>query len=277
MTAPEHGDDVTATPTRDAGAGLKAEIESQIFTGTWPPGFRLPGERALAAQYGVSRAVVREVLQTIAAQGNLDISPARGAYVRRPDGSVLAGALTQVMHSHRATVRDVGSARALLEREVAGLAAAKRGGGLEAELAKLAHRIDTGQDRVDQAVADLRFHALMCRAAGNPVLTAMYRAIAPYVLFMTLRRNREHEPGGALHTQIIDAVRAGDVAAAQALSTAHLDVTERFFGDDFDRPVTQVAAENLERIANPLRTLDDVERLAFAALDNLLTDSEKEK
>lgn len=264
-------------PSGEAGASLKAALESRITSGEWPAGHRLPGERTLATQYGVSRAVVREVLQTLAGQGQVRISPARGAFVSRPDGSALSGMLSHVLRSHGATVRDVVQARELLEAEVTVRAAANRGGGLVDRLAEIAETIDTGEDRLGQAIEDLKFHSLLCLAAGNPVLTAMHRAIAPYVLLMTLRREREHVSGGAMHTQLVDVIRAGDVEAARGLSTAHLDVTEQYFGTDFDRPVEEVAAENLRRISAGLWSLEDVERRAFAELDALLSETEKEQ
>ncbi len=264
-------------PSGEAGASLKAALESRIVAGEWPAGYRLPGERTLAAQYGVSRAVVREVLQTLAAQGHVQISPARGAFVRRPDGSVLSGVLAHVLRSHGATVRNVVQARALLETEVTVLAAANRGGGQIDRLAEIAETIDSGEDRLGQAIEDLKFHSLLCLAGGNPVLTAMHRAIAPYVLLMTLRREREHVSGGAMHTQLVEVIRQGDVEAARRLSAAHLDVTEQYFGADFDRPVEEVAAENLRRISAGLWSLEDVEKRAFAELDALLSETEKEQ
>lgn len=268
---------VGSIPTGEAGAALKTAIESRIVSGEWPIGHRLPGERPLAAEYGVSRAVVREVLQTLAAQGRIQISPARGAFVRHPDGSTLSGALSRLLHSHGVTVRDVVEARELLETEVTVRAAANRGGGLVDRLARIAEVIDSGDDRLSQAIGDLKFHSLLCLAAGNPVLTAMHRAIAPYVLLMTLRRERKHVAGGAMHTQLVDVIRAGDVTAARALSTAHLDVTEQYFGADFDRLVEEVAAENLQQISLGMWSLEDVERRAFSELDALVSETEKER
>lgn len=263
-------------PTGEAGAALKADIEARINAGEWPAGHRLPSERVLGSQYGVSRPVVREVLRSLSVQGTVQISPARGAFVRRPDGTALSGALSRMLRTHGATVRDVVEARVLLETETTLRAAANRGGGLVDHLAEIAEVLDSGEDRLAQAIADLKFHSLLCLAAGNPVLTAMHRAIAPYVLFMTLRRERTHEPTGARHTQIVDAVRSGDVDAARELSGAHLGATELYFGRDFDRPVEEVAAENLRRISAGLWTLEDVERRAFTELDELVAKTEKE-
>ncbi len=264
-------------PLGEAGAALKIEIEARITAGDWPAGFRLPGERGLATQFGVSRAVVREVLQTLAAQGRVQISPARGAFVRRPDGSALSGVLSLVLSTQGATVRDVAEARSLLETEITVRAAANRGGGVIEWLAVIAKDVDSGEDRVSQAIGDLKFHSLLCSAAGNPALTAMHRAIAPYVLLMTLRREREHASAGAMHSQLVEVIRAGNVAEARTLCEAHLQVTQQHFGTDFDRPVEEVAAENLQRISSGLWSLEDVERRAFMELDTLFNETEREQ
>ncbi|UNX53235.1 FCD domain-containing protein [Georgenia sp. TF02-10] len=259
----------------DAGTRLKHELERRIASQEWPVGYRLPGERSLATEFAVSRPVVREVLQRLAAQGLLEISPARGAFVTRPDGSALSSALEQMMSSHGATVRDVFQARVLLETEVAARAAERRGGQVLDRLAELAVAVDRGEDRLAQAIADLEFHSLLCVAADNPVLTAMHRAIASYVLLMMLRGERKAEAGGALHTQIVDAIRDGDAEEVRQLMAAHLDSTKVFFRSDFDRPVDDVAAENLARISGGFWTLEDVARRAFNELDALMTETER--
>jgi len=264
------------TPSEDAGTILKRDLEARINSGDWPPGFKLPGERALAAQFNVSRAAVREVLQTLAVQGYLQISPARGAFVRRPDGRVLSGALSQLLRNHGATVRDVVEARDLLETEITGRAAGNCGGDVIEHLADLAELVDSGSDRLEQAITDLKFHSLLCVGVGNPVLTAMHRSIAPYVLFMTLRRDRTHEPTGAMHSQIVEAIRAGNAEKSRTLSRAHLDATKLYFGDDFDRPVEEVAAENLRRISGGFWTLEDVVQQAFTELDAVLPTTDKD-
>ena len=260
----------------DASSVVKRELERRIGD-VWPVGTKLPGERTLAAEFGVSRAVVREVLQSLAAQGLIHISPARGAFVKRPDGSALSTALSQIVSAHNATVRDVFEARVLLETEVAVRAARNRGGTVVPRLRSLAATVDDSPDRLGQAIADMEFHALLCAAARNPVLTAMHRAITPYALLMMLRRERDHPVGGATHAQITEAVAAGDVEETRRLVIAHLDSTQIFFGSDFDRPVDEVAAENLARISGGFWTLEDVVRRAFAALDALADEIDKEQ
>ncbi|NEK56097.1 GntR family transcriptional regulator, partial [Rhizobium leguminosarum] len=62
-----------ATGTRERGRveGVMRQMETSLLDGTWPPGSRLPAERALAEQYDVSRNTVREAIQRLAARGLL--------------------------------------------------------------------------------------------------------------------------------------------------------------------------------------------------------------
>jgi GntR family transcriptional regulator len=67
-------------------AEISAEIEQAIASGVLAPGDRLPPERSLAAEHGVSRMTVRQALQTLEARGLLRraIGRSGGSFVARP-------------------------------------------------------------------------------------------------------------------------------------------------------------------------------------------------
>ena len=67
-------------------AQISAEIETAIARGELVPGDRLPAERRLAAQYGVSRMTVRQALQTLESRGLLRRAIGRngGSFVAEP-------------------------------------------------------------------------------------------------------------------------------------------------------------------------------------------------
>lgn len=254
----------------ETGALLRETIQSRIRSGEWSEGTKLPGERALAAQFGVSRAVVREVLHSLAAQGTLQISPARGAFVARPDGRLLTRTFSSVIHTQGATVRDVAEARMGLEGEMASRAAARPRARIIEVMRAVAERTDRLDDKISQAIEDLKFHSLVGVVADNPVLVAMHRSIAPWVLLMNLRSVRVHEERSVQHVDITEAIAAGDSERARVLSVNHLLLVEEHFGDDYDRPVEAVAAENLRRISSGLVSLESVEQAAFGELEELM-------
>src|SRR5262245_56494738 len=79
------------------------QLEARIHAGQLRPGDRLPPERDLATQLGVSRTVVREAVAALTAKSLLEAAPRGGAIVRIPT----AEAVTQTM---RLYLRGVGEA-----------------------------------------------------------------------------------------------------------------------------------------------------------------------
>lgn len=81
-------------------------LDSAIAAGELAPGHRLPGERELAGQLGVSRMTLRHALADLAAQGVLVRAPGRGggAFVAEPhvdlDLTELAGLTEQLHRTH---------------------------------------------------------------------------------------------------------------------------------------------------------------------------------
>jgi GntR family transcriptional regulator len=73
---------------RDTGVPAWAQIEDElaqrIETGRLGFGERLPPERELSATLGVSRSVVRQALQALAARGLIERGVGRGTFVSRP-------------------------------------------------------------------------------------------------------------------------------------------------------------------------------------------------
>ncbi len=65
-------------------------VQQQIFSGELRPGDRLPPERQLVQQFGISRTAVREALRSLAAKGLVESQVGRGTFVRRPTPDQLA-------------------------------------------------------------------------------------------------------------------------------------------------------------------------------------------
>lgn len=76
------GENVTKDETLDR--RIQEEIEGRIVSGDWPPGYRIPFEVDLAAQYGCSRMTVNKVLTRLASAGLLERRRRSGTVVTRP-------------------------------------------------------------------------------------------------------------------------------------------------------------------------------------------------
>ena len=66
---------------------ILTEIEQNILSGRWPPGYRIPSEMELTAHYGCSRMTVNKVLTQLAQAGLLERKRKAGSFVTRPHTS----------------------------------------------------------------------------------------------------------------------------------------------------------------------------------------------
>jgi GntR family transcriptional repressor for pyruvate dehydrogenase complex len=161
-------------------------LEELILSGRVPIGEKLPSERALALQLGVSRPVVHEGLVELAARGLVSLKPRVGAQVNdyRRQGSL---ALLNSLTSYRRGALDPAlldgllGLRRLLESETARLAARHRSDddlrGLEEALAREA-RVDE-RDVRSLVDVDFDFHHRIALASGNPIYPMFIKSFEP--------------------------------------------------------------------------------------------------
>src|SRR6266853_4684949 len=99
----------------DSADAVVAHVRQLIDRGALGPGARLPPERDLALQVGVSRPTVRAGLRTLAALGVVRSRRGSGTYI--PDGPPTLGveALSFLAALHKFTVDDVYEVRRMLE------------------------------------------------------------------------------------------------------------------------------------------------------------------
>ncbi|MFB7327721.1 MULTISPECIES: FadR/GntR family transcriptional regulator [unclassified Streptomyces] len=207
-----------------------AALRSQITTGEWPVGSRIPTEPELVEQLGVARNTVREAVRALAHNGLLDIRQGSGTYV------VATSELAGVMHRRfaEADPRHIAELRSALESAAAGLAAERRTEKdlkqLHAQFLRREQAWESG-DTEAFVTADATFHLAVVAASHNDVMTATYADLGE-VLRDWLRADvgAELTPDTYMdHTRLLDAIRAGDAetAAAEAASYALLCRTGR--------------------------------------------------
>jgi len=205
---------------------VKERLLKGILEGTYPPGSRIV-ETRVARELGTSQAPVREALRDLEALGVVEISPFRGARVRRPS-------LDELLEAY--------VIRAELEALAARLAVPGLGAddhaGLGALLDEMNRCAATG-DTIGEAAADASFHAFLVDRAGNGTLRRVWGQLEPYsrtYINMAV-------PGGdpmlmaELHRPILDAVRTGDGARAEAAIRQHFVTARRSLADRWvERP-----------------------------------------
>ena len=212
----------------DSAAAVVAHIRQLIDRGALGPGARLPPERDLARQVGVSRPTVRAGLRTLGALGVVRSRRGSGTYI--PDGPPTLGAeaLSFLAALHKFTVDDVYEARRILEVGAAGLAAERATPDQLATLAdEVAGLFASLDDRQVFLVHDINFHRGIAAASGNPIVASLVEMVA--ALFYEQRRttaeravDRNLRDAADAHRHIYQAVRARDGERARRLMSEHL-------------------------------------------------------
>lgn len=216
---------------------IAGRIERMIEGGELGGGARLPAERSLARQFGVSRICVRQAIQALSAKNILESRRGDGTYVRDPDPAVAASSFASVIAAQKEAVKDILEFRLLMEPQIAWLAA-KNISGDEIDRLKIIvcdqeRKNLAGQD--DQAL-DAAFHMQLAQSCGNRVIRKIMDTIHDILNesrseLLQSRARRKASING--HLRIIDSLEAGDPDSAFEAMREHLQEVERtIFGTD---------------------------------------------
>jgi GntR family transcriptional regulator, transcriptional repressor for pyruvate dehydrogenase complex len=211
-----------------ASTSIADQIRQAIVTGKLDQGERLPPERELAEQFGVSRVTVRDALRALEAMGLIEVRVGArgGAFVTVPTGSIVGQTMSDMMMMSAVTPEDIVEARLVVELGTVTLACARATDEDLAALNDLAERSQTalaGKTYTRELSWD--FHALVAKAAHNGAiegLTSSFRSS----LSMHPIRTREGAKAYALtveeHATILEAIVARDGSTARREMSKHL-------------------------------------------------------
>ena len=219
-------------------------ILDRILTSGFRPGDRLPSERELGEQFGVSRTVIREATRSLAARGIIDVRAGVGLCVAAVDASAVSSTMRLFMHgSEDLTYEEVHEVRRLIEIDAAGLAAERA---TDEDLQKLKACMDrmanAGDDAEVWALSDVEFHRTICRLTHNPLYVIMLDSLGD--ILVEIRRATVYIPRRlpkllVVHQNIYDAIAAHDAAAARRAMRLHLQELERTW-KKLARPVGRI-------------------------------------
>ncbi len=210
----------TAAPVSD---DVVRHLERLIATGALAPGARMPPERALAAELGISRSALREALTRMQADGLVERR--QGSGTRIAASADASAALVQDIAAHADDVAHSTELRALIEPGIAGLAARRATAAHLVELRATLAEADGERDALRSMRLDIAFHAGVARASGNPLLESLTRLTAAWTVE---ERVHSHLDGTGRrvsrqgHERILAAIEHGDAEAAEAAMAEHL-------------------------------------------------------
>ena len=191
---------------------VKDRILEGILNGHYPPDSRII-ETRVARELGTSQAPVREALRGLEALGVVEITPFRGARVRRPSRREIVEA-----YAVRTALESLGSRMAVPRMTDADLAE------LGGHLAQMRAAARDG-DGHGVAEADARFHARIIELADNSTLEKVWRSLEPFSrTYLTLvGPGADARWTADLHLSIVGALQERDAEAVVAALRGHFD------------------------------------------------------
>ncbi len=203
------------------------QLQQEILSGQVRPGTRLPTERELASQFGVSRASIREALSVLQSRGLVESRQGDGTIVSSSANVDLVGSLAAQLARSRSAIMNPLEVRYMFEPQTAYLAAERAG---DAEIAAMAERVQA-QERVVAAGGtgideDTAFHFAIARASHNDLVMTIIGYINSALRETrewSLRARSGAERSIRHHHNILNAIAAHDAQAAQAAMAAHVE------------------------------------------------------
>lgn len=207
------------------------EIQRLIIEGRLAPGQRLPPERGLADQLGVSRTVVREGVHILVTKGLLESRQGIGTSVRNLTNQQITEPLSLLLQSKGISLENLHEVRAILEGEIAFLASRRIVQADIRELEALVERMATTQGSKEGfADADAGFHQLLARSTRNPLLAVLLDSIRDLMQEVRLSVSNHPELRAqslADHRQIMERIAAGDAEGARDAMLRHVENARR--------------------------------------------------
>ncbi|HNX48594.1 MAG TPA: FadR/GntR family transcriptional regulator [Thermoanaerobaculaceae bacterium] len=220
-TASDHSTSSTA------GGRVVELVLKLIEDGRLKPGDRLPPERQLAAQVGLSRSSLRAGLRSLQAMGVMHARQGSGTYIVAGPPRLGEGPLRFLAALHGFTRDEMFEARMVLEVGACGLAASKATPEQTSSLAdEVASMFASIEDPRQYLLHDVCFHRLVAAASGNPVLATLIDTLAQLV-WETRRESvvqaTDLKESADMHRRIYRAIRVRDADRARREMAEHLE------------------------------------------------------
>ncbi|GGK01280.1 GntR family transcriptional regulator [Pseudomonas matsuisoli] len=215
-------------------------IETMILEGTLRAGERLPAERVLSEQFGVSRPSLREAIQKLVARGLLLSRQGGGNYVARNVGSTFRDPLVELLERSANAQQDLLEFRHTLEGSCAYYAAIRA---TEFDQQRLQEAFAQVLDcysragevtREEEGAADAAFHLAIAEASHNAVLLHTIRGLfdllknhmVTNIVGMYAQRSETRDILLQQHRDLYEAILARNAEEARNVSQRHISYVQ---------------------------------------------------
>jgi GntR family transcriptional repressor for pyruvate dehydrogenase complex len=201
-------------------------IRGLIQKGRLRPGDRLPTERELATQLGVSRPSVRSALNALAAMGVLHSRQGAGTFIQQGPPILESESLSLLAALHDFTSEEMFEARAALEVVAAALSAQRATAEQRARMAEeVAGMFASIEDEEQFLRHDVGFHRAVAAGSNNPVLAALVDMVSELVYErrrVTIKGARDLRETARIHQRIYQTISRRDATGARTAMAEHL-------------------------------------------------------
>lgn len=213
---------------------IAEKIEEVIRQKKVLPGEKLPTEKELCEQFGVSRTALREALQKLSARGLIRIRKGSGIYVNNyePDNVIKPMSLFLELNLSKDYIMQVMEVRKMLEPEIAHLAAKKRS---EEDLIVLRKNCEDlkrcmANDYYKQGQIDKDFHLNIAIASKNEIIPIivepMFRLMPKIRSLVYERIDTAMSSATTYHDLILESIEKQDAQNAYKMMAQHLKIAE---------------------------------------------------
>jgi GntR family transcriptional regulator, transcriptional repressor for pyruvate dehydrogenase complex len=207
---------------------IAAQIRAELAAGRLGVGSRLPSERALAEQFGVSRNTLREALRSLEHAGLIQLHKGAtgGAFIRQGSGQAIATGLQDLFSMGAVAPEQLTEARIWLEAVVVREACRRATPEDIAELRRNVQETEAALAAGDfplRAQKNIEFHRILARMTGNPIIGVVMNGVLD-VLRQFIQTIGEYPNRHVLPSRrrFIACLEAGDADAAVAEMEASL-------------------------------------------------------
>lgn len=225
-----------------------AKLKELIRSGEFSAGDRLPTERELTRQFGVSRSSLREAVRALALVGVLEPRVGDGTYVTKLEPEQLLTGIGFVSDFARAdSLLEIHQVRRILEPEATRLATTRLGEDDFERLRDCLGRMETAESAPGFIEADTAFHRVILDACGNATLSSLIKNLSSGTLrarmWQSMVARDAVDATIASHWGIYNALAARNADTAAAADVMHLAIAEEWLRQMLEQGADLVEGE----------------------------------
>ena len=204
------------------------QVRGQMSSGVLRPGDKLPAERDLAVQFGVSRTAVREALRSLEIAGIVGLQKGikGGAFILKGDLDLITRSMKDMFYLGRLSLDGLTEARVIILKAAVALVCSRMSPKMLAAFEQNVEDLSAlprDNSVTDRLEVSAEFYDLLAEATGNEVLQIIMESLSAIVLQRIADRPMAAMPNLVSHRRkLVGYLAKGEVEAAQAEIGAHL-------------------------------------------------------